>query len=166
MNNISFKAVQQTINAMKENSELAMTKWSARIDWKDGVQNQVSIRNFTPILVDEPDKLGGSDQAPNPVEYLLAAAGSCFAITFEVLASQNGIKLEKVGVEIEADLNAAVFLGLTEGEGGIQNSTIKLTAVTSANEDQVDQIAKLALAKSPVLLSLQTKIELNKLTVN
>lgn len=160
MNNISFDAVQQTVNAIKENPELGMTKWAAHIDWQDGVQNQVFIRDFQPIIVDEPDKLGGADKAPNPVEYLIGAVGSCFAITFEVLASQQGIKLEKVEVDIEVDLNAAVFLGLEEGNGGILNPIIKLKAVTSADKEQVSEIAKLAISKSPVLVSIQPKLEL------
>ena len=94
------------------------------------------------------------------MECLIGAAGSCFAITFEVFASQNGIKLEKVEVDIEADLNAAVFLGLEEGDGGILNPIIKLKAVTSASEEEVKKIANLALAKSPVLVSLKAKLEL------
>ncbi len=160
MNNISFDAVQQTVDAMKKNPELAMTKWAAHISWQDGVQNQIAIRDFEPLITDEPDKLGGTDNAPNPVEYLLGAAGSCFAITFEVLASQQGIKLEKVEVDIEADLNAAVFLGLEEGNGGIVNPIIKLKTVTSATKEQVNEIAEIALSKSPVLVSIKPKLEL------
>lgn len=160
MNNISFDAVQQTVNAMKENPELGMTKWTAHINWQDGVKNEMVIRDFQPVIVDEPEKLGGKDNAPNPVEYLIGAAASCFAITFEVLASQQGIKIEKVEVDIEANLNAAVFLGLEEGDGGILNPIIKLKAVTSATEEQVREIAEIALSKSPVVISIKPKIEL------
>lgn len=160
MNNISFDALQQTINAIKKNPELGMTKWAAHISWQEGVRNQIAIRNFPTKVTDEPEKLGGTDIAPNPVEYLIGAAGSCFAITFEVLASQNGIKLEEVEVDIEADLNAAVFLGIEEGNGGILNPVIKLKTITSAPKEQVKEIAKLALSKSPVLVSIESEIEL------
>ena len=160
MNNISFDVLQQTVKAIKENPELGMKKWAAHIHWKDGVQNQVIIRDFEPLMMDEPEALGGSDKGPNPIESLIGAAGSCFAITFEVFASQNGIKLEKVEVDIEADLNAAVFLGLEEGDGGILNPIIKLKAITSASEEEVKKIANLALSKSPVLVSLKANLEL------
>ncbi|KDR96707.1 Uncharacterized OsmC-related protein [Peptoclostridium litorale DSM 5388] len=160
MNNIDFNTLSQTANAMSENRELAMKKWSAKINWIDGVQNQISIRDFSPFLVDEPTPLGGTDKAPNPVEYLIGSAGSCFAITFQVMASQNNIKLNDVQVEIEADLNAAVFLGLEDGNGGILKPVIKLTARTSAKEAQIKEIASIALSKSPVLLSLNPEIEL------
>lgn len=160
MNNIMLDAVQQTANAIKSNPEAAVKKFFAGVIWQDGVRNHMTIREFQPILIDEPQPLGGTDRAPNPVEYLLGAAVSCFAITFEVLASQNGILLEKVEADIEADLDAAVFLGIKEGYGGIQNPVIKLKAVTNASEEQVRQIANLALVKSPVLLSLGVELKL------
>ena len=160
MNNISLEKLQQTVNAMKENPELAMKKWSAHIEWKDGVQNQVSIRNFPTIMTDEPEALGGTDKGANPVEYLIGAVGSCYAITFEVIASQKSIKLDKVEVDIEADLNAAVFLGLEEGDGGILNPIINLKVSSSASEEQIREIGNIALLKSPVLASLRASLEL------
>ncbi|ABO51733.1 OsmC family protein [Desulforamulus reducens MI-1] len=160
MNNILLENVQQTMNAIKADPEVGKKNFSARINWQDGVQNQASIGEFPPLLMDEPQPLGGMNKAPNPVEYLLAAAVGCFAITFEVLASQRGIALEKVEAQIEADIDAAVFLGIKEGHGGIQNPTIKLRAITTATEQQVKEIAQFALRKSPVLLSLQAEINL------
>jgi uncharacterized OsmC-like protein len=160
MNNISLDAIKQTISAINENPELGMKKWFAHVEWKDGVQNQLAIREFSPIIIDEPVQLGGTDKGANPVEYLIGAAVSCFAITFEVIASQKGIKLEKVDVDIEADLNASVFLGIEEGDGGIINPIIKLKAITSASEKEIKEIGQIALEKSPVLCSLKVKLDL------
>src|SRR6516162_1826890 len=42
------------------------------------------------FTVDEPEALGGSNVAANPVEYALAALGSCQAITYRVWAAQLG----------------------------------------------------------------------------
>ncbi|WP_431028540.1 OsmC family protein [Lysinibacillus sp. LZ02] len=160
MNEISLDIVQQTANALKENPHLKMKDWHAHIQWQTGVQNKVTIRDFDSFLMDEPETLGGTDKAPNPVEYLIGAAGSCFAITFEVMASQNGIKLESVDVKIEAELNAAVFLGIEEGDGGILNPIITLTVNADASKEQLAQIANIALLKSPVLNSLNKEVRL------
>ncbi|WP_332648713.1 OsmC family protein [Lysinibacillus sp. 54212] len=160
MNNISLEAAGQTAQAIQNNPELKIKDWSARIQWKTGVQNLVSIREFDSFLMDEPVTLGGTDKAPNPVEYLIGAAGSCFAITFEVMASQKGIRLESVDVVIQADLNAAVFLGLEEGDGGILNPVIRLTVNGDASQEELTSIAQAALLKSPVLNSLNKEIRL------
>ena len=158
MNGINFAAVQETIKAIKENPENKMRNWKAEIDWKGGVKNKIKIRDFAPYYTDEPEALGGTDEAPNPVEQLIGAALGCFTITFVVMASQEGITLEDVKAEIEADLNAAVFLGLEEGDGGILNPILKLQAKTSASDEEVKRIAKVALAKSPVISSLNVKV--------
>lgn len=160
MNQIALDTVKQTALAIQQNPELKMKDWSAHIQWKHGVQNTVSIRDFDSFLMDEPATLGGTDKAPNPVEYLIGAAGSCFAITFEVMASQQGIQLDSVDVTIEAGLNAAVFLGLEEGDGGILNPVIRLNAKGAASTEELREIAQTALAKSPVLNSLNKDIQL------
>lgn len=160
MNQIALDTVKQTALAIQQNPDLKMKDWSAHIEWKNGVQNTVSIRDFDSFLMDEPATLGGTDKAPNPVEYLIGAAGSCFAITFEVMASQQGIQLDRVDVTIEAGLNAAVFLGLEEGDGGILNPVIRLNAKGKASKDELKAIAETALAKSPVLNSLNKDIQL------
>lgn len=159
MNGINFPAVEQTTKMIQEDLSLKMRKWQAEIDWKTGVVNTMKIRDFDPITIDEPEMLGGTDQGPNPVELLIGTAASCFSITFQVIASQQGITLEEVQATIEADLNAAVFLGLEEGDGGILEPTITLHAKTSANQKQVEEIAHMALQKSPVLLSLKTDVK-------
>ncbi|WP_217587177.1 OsmC family protein [Lentibacillus saliphilus] len=160
MNGIQFEAVEQTVKAISEDPSLKMRDWHAKINWETGVKNTLQIRDFAPMVVDEPAPLGGTDEGANPVEMLIGAAGSCFAITFEVLSSQQGIELESVEVNVEAGLNAAVFLGLEEGDGGVLNPTINLTAKTSATKEQVEEIAKVALQKSPVLNSMKAALNL------
>lgn len=160
MNNINFSSVEEAMKAMTEDRSLAMKNWKANISWVDGTQNKVKIRDFNEFIVDEPAPLGGTDLGPNPVEYLIAAAGSCFAITFQVMASQKGIKLNSVETEIEADLNAAVFLGIEEGDGGILDPKIRIKVDSSASDEELKNIMTLALSKSPVIISLGMEVEL------
>lgn len=160
MNGINLSKVEETVQAIQKDPQLKLRKWYASAKWLDGVKNEVRIREFVPFITDEPEPLGGTDKGSNPVENLIAAALSCFIITFEVLATQARITLKQVEAEIEADLNVAVFLGLEEGNGGIINPKIKLNAVTSGSEEEVQQIAETALGKSPVLTSLKASVQL------
>lgn len=57
------------------------------------------------ILFDEPVSSKGTDAAPNPVQYLLAALNGCLTITAQALAEKRGVKLTKF------DLNTT---GVTE----------------------------------------------------
>jgi uncharacterized OsmC-like protein len=57
---------------------------------------------------------GGSNIAANPVEYSLAALGSCQAITYRVWAAQLGIQLDKVEISIDGDIDLRGFFGIDE----------------------------------------------------
>ena len=52
--------------------------------------------------------------AANPAEYALAALGSCQAITYRVWAAQLGIKLDKVEISIDGDIDLRGFLGIDD----------------------------------------------------
>ena len=64
--------------------------------------------------VDEPEVLGGTDLAPNPVQLILASLGSCQAITYQVWAAKLGIALEGVEARVEGDLDLRGFLGVDD----------------------------------------------------
>lgn len=74
--------------------------------------------------VDEPESLGGSALAPNPVEYALASLGSCQAITYRVWATLRGVQVDRVSVRVEGDLDLRGFFGVDEtvrpGFGGVR----------------------------------------------
>lgn len=64
--------------------------------------------------VDEPEILGGTDLAANPVQLILASLGACQAITYQVWAAKLGIALEGVQARVEGDLDLRGFLGLDD----------------------------------------------------
>jgi uncharacterized OsmC-like protein len=160
MNNISLDAINQLREGIEKDINSGAIKLNAHLDWEDGTKNNVVIRDFSPIVIDEPELLGGTNKGPNPVEYLLSGAAACFSISFEIFASQQGIKLEKVSTDIEADVDFAVFFGIKDGERGITNPTIKLHVVSSAPIEKIKEIANLALSASVVLNSLKEKVKL------
>jgi uncharacterized OsmC-like protein len=65
--------------------------------------------------VDEPLMIGGTDVGPNPVELVLAALGTCQAITYRVWAAVLGIQLDDVRFETEGDIDLGGLFGLAEG---------------------------------------------------
>src|SRR5687768_9421598 len=52
------------------------------------------------FIVDEPEKYGGTNQGPDPYDYILGALGACTAITLRLYAKRNEWPLEKIEVNL------------------------------------------------------------------
>ena len=80
LNNVNITAIGILVEALAAEPEQAETTWHASVEWDGGFHTTTTIRDFEPFATDEPEVLGGTDKAPNPVEHLIAALGSCLAI--------------------------------------------------------------------------------------
>lgn len=62
---------------------------------------EAQIRKFSPVVIDEPPAVGGSDLGPNPVELTLAALGACQEIMYSICAQLLGVRLDAVEVSVK-----------------------------------------------------------------
>lgn len=53
------------------------------------------------VMVDEPESIGGSDQYPNPAQYVLSALASCTAITIKMYANNKGWDVGNIKVDVK-----------------------------------------------------------------
>lgn len=91
----------------------ARVSFKAESRQQSGLQSRVRIRNFE-FLVDEPPALGGTDTAPNPVEFALAALATCQEITYRLHADHLGIPVTNVAVTVEGDIDLRGFFGVDD----------------------------------------------------
>ena len=80
------------------------------VSWSgEGVRSIAQIGDRQ-VVIDEPKSLGGTDQGPNPVEYLLAALGGCISILVSMFADRHKVELKGVKVHVEGDLDPDGFM--------------------------------------------------------
>lgn len=107
-----FKDVfDNTQSALGADASQATVTFQARSQLADGFRSNVAIRQFS-VGVDEPPALAGQDTAPNPVEYILAALGSCQEITYRLYADAFGIPLKNVSVQLSGDIDLRGFFNV------------------------------------------------------
>ena len=62
------QALERTIGVVSNDPAKARLLFRTRSRLLDGVRCSAEVRDFPPIVVDEPAELGGSNAGPNPVE--------------------------------------------------------------------------------------------------
>lgn len=121
----------------------------------DGVDSAVAIRQFS-VRVDEPAGLGGQDAAPNPVEYILAALGSCQEITYRLYADALGIPLNGVSVRLSGSIDLRGFFNVEpDVRSGYQSIEAEVILDSPASEAELARLKEIVDRHCPVLDILQ-----------
>jgi organic hydroperoxide reductase OsmC/OhrA len=104
-NGVNFTKLGQTIDAIRQQPEIAQFKFRARNQWDNGGHNQATIDTFygacqeqshrEPFVMDadEPPVLLGEDKGANPVEFVLAGLSGCMTTTLAYHAASRGLNI-------------------------------------------------------------------------
>jgi putative redox protein len=141
----------------------AQAAFHARTRLGDGLDSAVAIRQFS-VGVDEPAGLGGQDTAPNPVEYILAALGSCQEITYRLYADALGIPLNGVSVQLTGAIDLRGLFNVEQNvRPGFQKIDAEVTLDSPAPEADLARLKDIVDRHCPVLDILRnpTTVELS-----
>jgi uncharacterized OsmC-like protein len=128
--------------------------------------SEARIRQFT-LQVDEPPSLGGSNQAPNPVELVLAALGTCQEIVYAVYAAVLGIELDELEITVTGPLDPRGFFGLARVPVGFSHIEMQTHITSRASVELIQGLANAVQAHCPVLDVLQRPLEVrNRIELN
>ncbi|HVV09651.1 OsmC family protein [Amycolatopsis sp.] len=111
---------------------------------------EVNVRDHS-FSVDEPAALGGTDTAANPVEYALAALGSCQVITYQFWAAKLGIPLESVKVTVDGDLDLHGFFGFADTRPGFTDVRLNVELTGPAGAERYEELKRQVDEHCPVL---------------
>ena len=122
------------------------------------------IRDLPPYIVDEPPGLLGDDTAPNPSEASLAALGSCLAVGIHANAVAQGIVVQKLELQLEADINITAVWGTGDTSPkpvGFDAVRVKVTLESNATDAQRDALIAHATKWSPVANTFTKPVGVN-----
>lgn len=113
--------------------------------WEEKLKNRIQVRDFPTFFIDEPERLGGLNSGPNPLEYFLGALSSCTSIMTAFVAKEIGATYEELEFKTSGDLDPRGFQGVE----GIQTyfDTVAIKIIISTDEPD------------EVLQELQEKVE-------
>jgi putative redox protein len=126
-----------------------------------GTEQQIEVRQHR-LKADEPVSAGGTDQGPNPYELLLAALGSCTAITVGMYARRKGWPLEGIEVVLKHErMHAEDCENCETREGFLDHITKDITFSGPLDEDQRLRLGDIA-SRCPVHRTLTHEIVIDQ----
>lgn len=108
-------------------------KFSASAAGVSATKTVVKTDSFQ-VIIDEPQSMGGTNEGPNPVQFLLAALAGCLNVLCHLIAGEMSFTLRGLTIELEGDLDPAKLYGKSmEGRAGY--SEIRVTIKPDADAD-------------------------------
>jgi uncharacterized OsmC-like protein len=128
-------------------------------------RNMTYVRNLAPMLIDEPPHLLGEDNAPNPSEAALATLGACLAVGVHANATARGVRLTKLELHLEGDINVTAVWGTgdldPEKPLGFTDIRVKIDAEGDAPKAVIDDIIAHSNVWSPVANTMRRPVNLS-----
>jgi putative redox protein len=152
---------QKIIKAIETQPGRARASFMAKTELGEGIRCTAKVREFTPLIVDEPPPMGGTDEGMNPVELILAALGTCQEIMYRIYAALMDIPLKKVTVNVQGDLDVRGLFGVGNSiPAGYSNIAFETIVESEADEESLKKLVAVVEARCPVLDTLSRPVEI------
>lgn len=159
LNNVNVDALQAFAQQAEKDPSQARKSKKVEGDWvlEEGKAQfratlefpkgkQVVEADFAPFM-------GGWGSQPDPVQYCLYGFASCYASTFAAVASMEGVKLSRLHVTAENQLDLSRTLGLSDNPS-VEKLEIRLTVGSDAPQEKLEELEKLAFQRCPAVFCL------------
>ena len=116
------------------------------------------------IEIDSPSFLVGNGNRLGPMGYCVAGITSCFIATFVSIISTQGIKLEKLNVNAECNINFAKTFDVADEpitEGINFEIDVRTAGDKEADKQKLQELVKMAEDRCPAIYSMSHVINVN-----
>jgi uncharacterized OsmC-like protein len=162
-NGVDTAALFATLDAVKQQPEIADFRFRATNRWIAGTHNRTTIDGYygagqehrrpEPFQydADHPPVLTGKDQGPTPVEFLLHAIAACLTSGLANIAAARGVTLTEVTSTVEGDIDLLGIFGLDpEVRNGYQGIRVTFCVSGEADEETLRDLVEQSRRRSAV----------------
>ena len=163
-NGVDTATMFATLDLIKKQPELAQFQFRATNRWIDGSHNRSTIKGFYAaggedasrskqweLDADEPAILLGSDEGPNPAEYLLHALAACLTTSIVYVAAARKVELTSVESTLTGDMDVRGALGVDdEPRNGFERIGVSFRVTGNAPAAKVREVVERAAKRSAV----------------
>lgn len=142
---------------------IIIAKYSVQAQSENDTKTIVETRSGMKITIDEPERLGGGGEGPNPVEYLLASLAGCLNIVGSLVANEMDFHLNDLKFKITGKLDPAKFQGKSDANrAGYQEIEVKVKAEADVDQKTLNEWLSKVESRCPVSdnLTNQTPVKI------
>ena len=171
LNGVDVPTLFATINAVKEQPELAKFQFRLTNRWIKGTHSRGRMESFSgaggehshkgnyEYDADHPEALVGTGEGPTPVEFVLHALAACLTAGIGNIAAARGVTLTEVESTLEGDINLQGVLGLSdEVRHGYQGIRVSFKIKGDAPPEKLREIVEQSRARSAVFDIITNKV--------
>ncbi len=107
------------------------------------------------VKSDYGEAAGGDNQAPNPIELLLAAVAACIEASFYEFAVHEGFTVTKLSVDVEGTLDLRGLFMLDNVAAGFKDLRYTMNIESPDDEARIREFAHKVIDHCPVVESLK-----------
>jgi uncharacterized OsmC-like protein len=173
-NGVDVNHVLGLIGGIEQVTDRSKFQFRLNNRWIDGGHNRSNIKEYfangqedvtrtTPFIVDadEPAVSGGSDSAPNPMEFVLHALASCLTSTMVYHASVQGIEIKSVESSLTGNMDVRGMLGMSDQvRKGYDRVKVSMSVNSTADAASLTELALFSPVYDIISKSLQVDFEL------
>lgn len=168
LNNVNLDKLNQTISNGKDDKNTLKKPVKLQGEWnfdpQKGYQFKTELgfeKGKEVIEIDSPSFLGGEGNRLGPMAYCIAGITSCLIGIFVGIVSQKGIKLTKLNVNTECNINFAKTFDVAD-EPITEGIDIKVDAQSeNATKEKLQELLKMAMQRCPAMYSMSHNINVN-----
>lgn len=168
INNVDLDKIEKTIESGRKDRLTLRKPVKLYGEWNLDKSKGYQFRTKLPyengkevIEIDSPSFLGGNGNRLGPMAYCIAGITSCFIATFVSIVSSKGIRLTKLNVDTQCDINFAKTFDITD-EPITEGINFQIDAESeNANKKQLQEIVKMAEERCPAMYSMLHQVNVN-----
>lgn len=167
-NNVDLNEISKTIeegrndlSTLRRPVKLA-AEWNLNPDKPYQFKTELAYEKGKQVIeIDSPSFLGGNGNRLGPMAYCVAGITSCFIATFVTVASSKGIRLSKLNVNAQCNINFAKTFDIAD-EPITEGIEFQIEAESQdADKQQLEEIIGLAEKRCPAIYSMMHEIKVN-----
>jgi uncharacterized OsmC-like protein len=167
-NNVDLNKISKTIeegrndlSSLRRPVKLA-AEWNLNPDKPYQFKTELAYEKGKQVIeIDSPSFLGGNGNRLGPMAYCVAGITSCFIATFVTVASSKGIRLSKLNVNAQCNINFAKTFDISD-EPITEEIEFQIEAESQdADKQQLEEIIRLAKERCPAMYSMMHEIKVN-----